>query len=598
MADIRIKDLPTTASLTSSGDFIAIDGNSNGTRKLSAATPAFLTSVTTPSLTSPAATNLTLATGSFGTALTVASATGNVGIGTTAPLARLSVQLVGTSPAGYSAATNSGITLDCGTNDNGVINLVGGGSLGIFRSNSSNAYDTGIAFGTNAVRNMSFNTANAERVVISATGEVSIASTTAGSSGAGALVVAGGISAGQSAQASWFGGAVTVTGNAATTASLTLNNPSGSAINQYYANFTAGATVIARALRGNGVAGYSDNGLNIDNFGGFQIGLNVLGGSGESFKIRNAGTTDLLTIASTGAATFAGSITVTTNQTHVLGAGGSTASELNRIVLNGSSGAAAGSTIYLQSAGVNKSYIGRAGSVLGGTSDNLLLYSVADNVVIYGGATLAATFSSTAATFAGAVTATGSTTISSTNDAFLKIARAANGDIGHIQLFTGATADWQVGLRQLSTSDFYIYSYGTGTNVLTIARATGAATFAGGVAVTGALSTTGTQSMMSGATTVSRSEYQGLTSVAASATSILPAGLGYGALCIVNGYESGNQFADVVAVAGTTATALFSGTVSGSPTARTYTVVSNVLKLSMASGTYTVMAKQESLNAS
>ena len=69
MADIRIKDLPTTASLTSSDDFIAIDGFTNGTRKLSAATPAFLTSVTTPSLTAPAATDLTLAGGSSGASL-------------------------------------------------------------------------------------------------------------------------------------------------------------------------------------------------------------------------------------------------------------------------------------------------------------------------------------------------------------------------------------------------------------------------------------------------------------------------------------------------------------------------------------------------
>ena len=44
--------------------------------------------------------------------------------------------------------------------------------------------------------------------VASATGNVSIASSTAGSSGAGALVVAGGISAGA---ASYFGGAVTAT---------------------------------------------------------------------------------------------------------------------------------------------------------------------------------------------------------------------------------------------------------------------------------------------------------------------------------------------------------------------------------------------------
>jgi hypothetical protein len=83
MADIRIKDLATTATTTASDDFMAVDGATNGTRKMNAATPAFLTSVTTPSLTSPAATNLTLGTGTYGTALTVASATGAVTATTT-----------------------------------------------------------------------------------------------------------------------------------------------------------------------------------------------------------------------------------------------------------------------------------------------------------------------------------------------------------------------------------------------------------------------------------------------------------------------------------------------------------------------------------
>tara|TARA_R110002126_G_scaffold174521_1_gene323104 strand:+ start:689 stop:1648 length:960 start_codon:yes stop_codon:yes gene_type:complete len=86
MADIRIKDLPTTASLTASDDFIAIDGTTNGTRKLNSAAPSFLTSVTTPSLTSPASTPLTLGTGTSGAAITVLSADNNVGIGTTSPL--------------------------------------------------------------------------------------------------------------------------------------------------------------------------------------------------------------------------------------------------------------------------------------------------------------------------------------------------------------------------------------------------------------------------------------------------------------------------------------------------------------------------------
>ena len=75
MADIRIKDLATTATTTASDDFMAVDGAINGTRKLSAAAPAFLTSVTTPTLTSPASTNLTLAGGTAGSDSVVVSNT-------------------------------------------------------------------------------------------------------------------------------------------------------------------------------------------------------------------------------------------------------------------------------------------------------------------------------------------------------------------------------------------------------------------------------------------------------------------------------------------------------------------------------------------
>jgi hypothetical protein len=41
MPNIRIKDIPTTASATSSTDFIGIDGSANGTRKLNAFSPTF-----------------------------------------------------------------------------------------------------------------------------------------------------------------------------------------------------------------------------------------------------------------------------------------------------------------------------------------------------------------------------------------------------------------------------------------------------------------------------------------------------------------------------------------------------------------------------
>jgi len=149
MADIRIKDLGTTASVTASDDFMAVDGTTNGTRKLSAATPAFLTSVTTPSLTSPASTNLTLTSG-----------------------------LVGTNKVNFPD------TLTASSSTAGAV-TIGNGTAA-----------TNVAIGG---------------------GKVNIGDTTAGSSGAGALVLQGGISAGNTGSAaSYFGGAVSVSGTAAT----------------------------------------------------------------------------------------------------------------------------------------------------------------------------------------------------------------------------------------------------------------------------------------------------------------------------------------------------------------------------------------------
>jgi hypothetical protein len=41
MSNIRIKDLTTTAATTASDDFVAVDGTTNGTRKLNAFSPTF-----------------------------------------------------------------------------------------------------------------------------------------------------------------------------------------------------------------------------------------------------------------------------------------------------------------------------------------------------------------------------------------------------------------------------------------------------------------------------------------------------------------------------------------------------------------------------
>jgi hypothetical protein len=83
-----------------------------------------------------------------------------------------------------------------------------------------------------------------------------------------------------------FSATITATGNASTTPSFIANNPIGSTgTAQHYADFTAGATVLGRLLRGNGASGLEANGLNIDNFAGFKVRLNQLGGSGGSFTI-------------------------------------------------------------------------------------------------------------------------------------------------------------------------------------------------------------------------------------------------------------------------------------------------------------------------
>ena len=63
MATVKIRSLTTTATTSAADDFLVIDGTTNSTRKISAATPAFLTSVTVPTVATAAGVNLNLATG-------------------------------------------------------------------------------------------------------------------------------------------------------------------------------------------------------------------------------------------------------------------------------------------------------------------------------------------------------------------------------------------------------------------------------------------------------------------------------------------------------------------------------------------------------
>ena len=141
MADIRIKDLPTTATQTASDDFIALDGTVNGTRKIDASAPSFKTSVTSPSVVAPAATNLTLAGGSTGASLVLGS-------GTTSPY--LQLRAAGRFAVNAIASNDSYIEYVGNAGTAGTTSVVVGqsaGGLGIVYNRSNAA----LTFGTNSL---------------------------------------------------------------------------------------------------------------------------------------------------------------------------------------------------------------------------------------------------------------------------------------------------------------------------------------------------------------------------------------------------------------------------------------------------------------
>ena len=208
MADIRIKDLATTASVTASDDFMAVDGTTNGTRKLSAATPSFLTSVTTPSLTSPASTPLTLGTTDSGAAITVLAASNNVGVGNVTPIQKLDVAGVTGGPAASGTSADGALRLLAASFnmvlDMGVNHAVSSWIQSRDRTNYVTNYD--LALQPNG-GNVGIGTTNLTG--LTGSGGLKLNSSTAGSSGAGALVIAGGLATGA---ASYFGGDATIYG--------------------------------------------------------------------------------------------------------------------------------------------------------------------------------------------------------------------------------------------------------------------------------------------------------------------------------------------------------------------------------------------------
>ena len=173
------------------------------------------------------------------------NSSGNVGIGTSSPTKKLHV----------ASSANEGIFME-GTSN--------GGHWFDFKSANSNLWSMGAQPGLMGWYNRTDYT---YKMVISDGGNVGIG-TTAPSykldvNGVGRFL-----------------------GNASSSSAAIFNNPTGAGgTAQYYTEFTAGATVIGRIFRGNGASGVVGNGLNIDNFDGFQVRVNQLGGSGGSINL-------------------------------------------------------------------------------------------------------------------------------------------------------------------------------------------------------------------------------------------------------------------------------------------------------------------------
>jgi hypothetical protein len=89
-----------------------------------------------------------------------------------------------------------------------------------------------------------------------------------------------------------------------------------------------------------------------------------------------------------------------------------------------------------------------------------------------------------AATFNSTVTAPQLAITSASTADTVTLTRGTNGQNNMLKFVTGSTADWIVGERNDSSSDFRIFSYGANANVLSLARSTGAATFSSSVTST------------------------------------------------------------------------------------------------------------------
>ena len=389
MADIRIKDLATTAFSTAADDFLAVDGTTNGTRKLSAATPSFATSVTVPGVAGPTATDLTLTGGSTGASLVLLQgANGAINI-TSNGSGSVNVNPGSTGSVNINGASGVGkLAVRTGTNENAhfrTATAIGGTGVGLDMLNDASGATVGFTLRSSATRLTGGN-------VTVPDGNLLIGTTTDG---------------GQKLQ---------VNGTGYVSGSLTLGSGSGAIAEYLNRGTTAQANLVQWQTAG--AANWS--------VGSGATGTNT----NLEFYNHNTASSNFTLNYNTGAATFAGAVT-TANGTITANAG------TGALTIAGSNTSATGFGAYL-----------RGGSTVGSGKYLLQLvnYDASKNYLFYDDI---ATFPG-AATFAGTVTVGGLCYIGSSSNAGAVILDTPTGSNAQFQMLRGSSIRWNM-LRNTAT---------------------------------------------------------------------------------------------------------------------------------------------------
>jgi hypothetical protein len=479
-----------------------------------------------------------------------------------------------TTEIGYLAGVTSAIQ----TQLNGKLNLTGGtltggliGTTGSFSSSGSgDTFTIGHTSGSGIALNITKG-GNGEGLYINKTSGSGNAATIVGNLG-GTTASFSGLLSGTSAT---FSSSVTSTGNGTTTALISNNNGSGA---QYYQDFgTGGGFIAGRILRGNGASGYEANGLNIDSFQGLQIKVNALGGSGGTFAVIG------------GAATFSSSVTAGGVNTFTSGGFSSNSFPLNASLSSNASAASVAPVARFSNNGggfVTKIML----------SDNnrgdAFITHVAGSAFVPSSRWLGFGVDAVDQMI---INASGNVGIGTTSPgALLDISSGSTNEI----LRFGASSRW--GFYRTNNDNRYISfvrtANATATAVWTVdgdngnvGIGTSSPTFK--LQVAGSCRIQDTLSLENGDSGQAIFTNNS-TAVSVSTTTALGGSFsmgGNGAFVIVYGASGGNIFIDTIISANSgTPIVLSSTTVSGSPSARTYSTGSNRLQLSMASGTYDV----------